>query len=148
MSKYPDLDELLEQLDAFIAGGQPDQIDAAEVKLGLKFPQTFKDYLSEWGNLSAEGQEYYGLTRSGDFDNSGVPNCVWYTLTERVDVGLPDELVIVRNDNGEQYICIECNLPGNEERIVYWDNIEREVDRTVNMTFVEFLKEELEELLE
>ena len=100
MSKYDEIDELLKKADAFVAGGQgPTMVSAAEAKLSVVFPPSFREYLLRWGNLSFDGYEYYGLTRNSDFENASVPNCVWFTLRKRIQVGLPKSYVVFRNKN-------------------------------------------------
>lgn len=68
-------------------------IDKAQETLGVNFPNSYKEFLREYGCGSVEGIEIYGLI-DGDFLNSGVPDAVWVTLQER-KLGLPNNLVIV-----------------------------------------------------
>ena len=145
MSSHDEIDRLLKGLNAFIAGGQSEaMIAAAESELGLSFPASFREYLLRWGNLSFDGYEYYGLTQSSDFKKAGVPNCVWFTLRKRADVGLPHSLVVFRNDNDEEYVCIDSE-PQGEERIVIWDNVGRCVSESFSMSMLDYLREELSE---
>lgn len=146
MSKYTDIDTMLDKAHAFIAGGQSaEMVSAAEARLGIKFPPSFREYLLEWGNLSFDGCEYYGLTRNADFDNAGVPNCIWFTLRKRLTVDLPHNLIVFRNDNDEEYMCINTDdeLEGDERRVVIWDNVEREIYEILDVCFIDFLREEL-----
>lgn len=151
MSIYDQLENQLEELDAFVAGGQPEpMVAAAEAKLGVTFPPSFRTYLHRWGNLSIDDVEYYGLTRNDDFDNAAVPNFVWFTLRKRKAVGLPDNLLVFRNINDEVYVCIDTNqpLPGDERRVVTWDNVDRVVDNVLDRNFAEYLADELTEIAE
>ena|SRR5579863_1387398 len=84
MSKYDEIDQLLVESDAFVAVGQGEAtVAAAESKLDVSFPPSFREYLRTWRNLSFGGYEYYGLTRNGDFDNSGVPKLRVVHLAEK-----------------------------------------------------------------
>lgn len=151
MSNIEEIEQILNDLDAFIAGGQPEaMVSAAESKLGVSFPPSFREYLLRWGNVSCDEVEYYGLTRNGDFDNGGIPNCVWFTIRKRTTVGLPLSLVVFRNINDEEYYCIDTNevLENDERKIVIWDNVAREISRTLDGNFTDFLLEELTEISE
>lgn len=149
MSIFEEIEQLLNDLDAFIAGGQPEaMVGAAESKLGVSFPPSFREYLVRWGNISCDDLEYYGLTRNGDFDKGGVPNCVWFTMSKRTTVGLPHSLIVFRNINDEEYLCIDIDqaLDNDERKIAIWDNIEREISQTLDVNFADFLLEELTEI--
>jgi hypothetical protein len=150
MAPNDDIEQLLKQAEACIAGGQSDEmIAAAEARLGVTFPASFRAYLSQLGNLSFNGYEYYGLTRNADFDHSGIPNCVWFTLRKRDQIGLPAPLVIFRNENDEKYYCLDTTQTRDDEcPVVIWDNITREISQTLNARFSEFLQAELTEWLD
>lgn len=151
MSTIEEIEHILNDLDAFIAGGQPEaMVSAAESKLGVSFPPSFREYLLRWGNVSCDDVEYYGLTRNDDFDNGGIPNCVWFTTRKRTTVDLPHSLVVFRNINDEAYYCIDTNqvLENDERKIVIWDNAAREISQTLAVNFAEFLLEELSEMSE
>lgn len=151
MSTIQEIDHLLKDLGAFVAGGQSEEmVSAAETKLGVFFPPSFREYLLKWGNVSCEGYEYYGLTRNDDFDNGSTPNCVWFTLKKRHDVGLPHSLVVFRNINDEEYICIDTDrhLGNVERRVVIWDNVDRMVSQTLAINFADYLREELTDISE
>lgn len=151
MSTIEDIDHLLKDLGAFVAGGQSEEmVSAAESKLGVSFPPSFREYLLRWGNINYEGYEYYGLTRNGDFDNASVPNFVWFTLKKRQDVGLPQSLIVFRNVNDEEYICIDTarNLERDERQVVIWDNLVRTISQTLAVSFADYLREELTEIAE
>lgn len=148
MSSQDDVDQLLRDSDAFVAGGQTEtMVAAAEAKLGVSFPPSFREYLLKWGNLSFGSYEYYGLTRNGNFENSTIPNCVWFTLRKRSQVGLPHSLVIFRNNDDDEYVCIDTDhvLNGGERGIAIWDNVERSVSQSLQMNFMDYLREELME---
>ena len=151
MSLFDEIEKQLEQSGAFIAGGQsPETITAAEAKLGVTFPPSFREYLLRWGNISFDGYEYYGLTKNTDFENASVPNCVWFTLRKRSLLDLPDRFIVFRNENDEVYYCLDMEqmLEEKERGIAIWDNLNHSVSQTLNINFIEFLHEELSEFLE
>ena len=48
--------------------------------------------------------EFYGVIDE-DWENSSVPDGIWYTLSERGQAGMPDELVVVGDTGmGELYV--------------------------------------------
>ncbi|QDV18395.1 Antitoxin YobK [Gimesia panareensis] len=150
MTRFDEIDQLLKQADAFIAGGQSaEMIAAAQARLGVTFSASFRAYLLKWGNLSFNGYKYYGLTRNADFDHASIPNCVWFTLRKRVQVGLPESLVVFRSENDEEYYCLETAQTRDDEcPVVIWDNIAREISQTLNLSFIDYLREELGEWLD
>lgn len=146
MDIFADIDALLETApDVFIAGEKsPEMVEAAETRLGISLPVSFKTFLRKYGNLSFGSTEYYGLTANADFDKSSVPDFVWFTLRRTGE--LPAGYAVFRSDNGEQYACLDTGSldESGECPVVLWDVIDRD-GREVPMNFAEFLKEELTE---
>ena len=151
MSDYPEIDKMLQEIDAFAAGGQPEAaIEAAERKLGLRLPKSFRKYLLEWGNISFGPFESYGLTQNCDFENSGIPNCVWFTIKKREAVGLPANLVVFRNENDDVYLCLNTGIAVNDDEcsIAKWNNVNRCIEEVLQISFIEYLAEELRDCLD
>ncbi len=124
-----------------IQGSHTDEeILNAETALSIKFPNEFIFYLKKFGCISFDGIEYYGLTGDVDFESSGIPNFVWFTLKKRRQLGFPNEYLIFKNDNGEIYYC----LSNNENEIYIWDNIQRVIlQPPIRMSFLEFMLSDL-----
>jgi len=144
------LDEIQEQMgaigDVFVAGGRPESVEAAESRLGVRLPASFRGYLERWGNLSVGSIEYYGLTRNDHFDNAAVPNFVWFTLRKREQVGLPSDLVVFLNKDGDEYVCLDTSKMMDDEcPVVIWDNVSRAVSEVLECDFAEYLLGELDE---
>ncbi len=59
-----------------------DDMVAMELRLGVNFPPSYKAMLSEFGNMTFEGVEIYGWTRSG-LNAKGVPDVVSTTEKDR-----------------------------------------------------------------
>lgn len=71
----------------------PELISAAEKKLNVQFPPSYRFFLEELGCGDIEGLEFYGVINE-DFENSSVPDAIWLTLSQR-NAGLPLEYVVV-----------------------------------------------------
>lgn len=131
-------------------GASEESISAAEAALGVKFPSDFRRYLAKWGNLGWDGVENYGIV--DDNPNAKYQNVVSGTQYVREEGGLPENYVVLVNEDGDEYICVDVNQP--EGAIVTWDFFARElVDRYYQRpSFVDYLinefvsqAEELEE---
>ena len=94
-------------------------ITSAEIVLGLTFPTTYKRFLQDFGAGSFGAFEIYGVI-TPDFEQSGVPDAIWITLTERNAGDLPDNLLIVHAVGDGALICIDCRQLNaqNEARLV------------------------------
>lgn len=88
-------------------GGRSDElIKKAEERLNLKFSNIYKDFLQNFGAMSFGAEEFYGLVRE-DFDNSRIPDAIWYTLVERIQVSLPDTLLVIYDTGSEELFCLD-----------------------------------------
>ena len=110
---YRYAEELIEQneeLSDFVGACPSELIEKAEHKLGVKFPDSYREFLLRYGAGSFGSEEIYGVIKD-DFDNSGIPDAVWYTLKQRKEVELPEDLIIIYSTGGEGMFCL--NLGGN-----------------------------------
>ena len=127
-----------------ISGGASDAaIEKAEFAFGSRFPESFADYLREWGALSIGPIEFYGIT-SDDFVNSGIPDAIWFSSLKHSQGVLPDGLVVVMNDNGEKFYCASL-LPETYGGIVSWNVTDREISALVSHSVQDFMIECLTE---
>jgi hypothetical protein len=137
--------------DVFDAEGKKDSalVSKAEKLLGVRLPETFKQYLQEVGTISFEGKEYLGIIH-GDFANSGIPDVVWYNLRQREKYGFPPHLIVFYNDDSVQFTCLDTSsfFSADECKIVVWDNVFKKISDSVEISFGDFLLEEMEEALE
>ncbi|MBU3759175.1 MAG: SMI1/KNR4 family protein [Candidatus Omnitrophica bacterium] len=69
-------------------------VSQAEHALGLKFPPTYRAFLKKLGCGDVAGEEFYGIVDE-NFEESGIPDAVWFTLEERKRGGLAASLVII-----------------------------------------------------
>jgi antitoxin YobK len=129
---YPD--------DVDISGAVDDScIASAEKYLNVKFPPSYKEFLREFGTLGMPN-EIYGITGS-DFQNSGIPNGIWYTAIQRKDISLPHNLILVREDDGVACYCIDTSKTDehSESPIIVWDVPSSKIVMQKGNNFSEFL---------
>lgn len=147
-----DVERSLREIDDLVTGvaHEEDEVASAEKKLLVTLPNSFKEYLKRWGNLSMGAIEYYGLTQSSNFENAGIPNFVWFTIKKRDEVGLPSHLVVFQNSNDEVYYCLNTDsfMNNSECSIVVWNNLDRSIDQTMAVDFFGFLLGDIEEYIE
>lgn len=87
-------------------------IGLAEETLGLKFTGVYRDFLRNYGAGNFGAQEIYGVIND-DFYNSSVPDGIWYTLTERNEIGLPNNLLVIYDTGGDELYCLDFNMLNN-----------------------------------
>ncbi|MGE7184041.1 SMI1/KNR4 family protein [Peribacillus sp. NPDC006672] len=92
----------------FIGGRSTELINLAEEKLGLRFTGLYLDYLQTFGAGNFGAQEIYGII-SADFENSSVPDAIWYTLTERKEINLPSNLLVIYDTGSDELFCLDFN---------------------------------------
>ncbi|GEN36863.1 SMI1/KNR4 family protein [Aneurinibacillus danicus] len=91
----------------FFVGPRPiELITLAEEKLGLKFTGSYLDFLKSFGAGNFGAQEIFGII-NGDFENSSVPDAIWYTLTERKEIDLPHNLLVIYDTGSDEFYCLD-----------------------------------------
>jgi len=67
--------------EADFAGPRPPElIERAEQAADVRFPPTYRRFLSEYGAGNLGSTEVYGVI-DDDFENSSVPDAIWHNLT-------------------------------------------------------------------
>jgi hypothetical protein len=124
-------------------------ITKAEEALAVRFPDSFKSYLLEWGSLCFRGIEYYGVTHD-NFEKPGIPDVVWVNKHLRSKYGFPTHLVVFYDNDGVEYFCLDTNnfFSETECAIVLWDNVYKKVADSDEISFGEFLLEEVKQTLD
>jgi hypothetical protein len=90
-------------------GQKPEElISLAESVLRIKFPPTYRTFLSKYGCGDIAGQEFYGIVNA-DFINSSVPDAIWLTLDERKSSNLPEDFVIIYASSDGVYYSLDCS---------------------------------------
>lgn len=85
---------------------------AAERRLGLRLPPTYRRFLLELGAGSFGATEIYGVI-DVDFERSSAPDAVWTTLQMREQSSLPADLVVIGIEN-EEVICLRVRPKAEE----------------------------------
>lgn len=150
MSGIDDLRQALKIIDE-IGGGDfegnksDDIISLAEIKLGLTFPPTYREFLKKLGCGDVEGLEFYGIITE-DFENSSVPDAIWLTLDERKR-GLPVNLIIFYSGGEGSYYALDSNEVDKQgEYPVVMFNQNAGPFPKVSNSFGSFLLDELRQL--
>ena len=96
-------------------------IAAAEGRLGVTFPPSYRRFLLELGAGELAGQEFFGVIDAA-FSHPSVPNGVWLTLRARDDWLLPRSMLVVGFDGGVDYYVIDTAkaMPDHEPAVEIW----------------------------
>jgi hypothetical protein len=147
-----DMERVLElvrehQDEATFAGPRGRLVAAAEAALGHPLPPTFRRFVEELGAGDLAGVELYGIVDE-DFEDSGIPDAIWFTLEERREAGLPEGLVLVMQDIDGFFACLDTRgvARGAEAPVVAWR--EGEPSERLASDFGAFVREQLEQALE
>ncbi|WP_435009588.1 SMI1/KNR4 family protein [Tundrisphaera lichenicola] len=106
-------------------GAAPSEIELAQQKLNVVFPDDYKDFLLKFGRAKLKYDHVHGI-------GYGVPdlaNVVLNTIDERDDFEplLPNHLIPVMNDGSGNHFCIDINKSRHGiSPIVFWDHESRD----------------------
>lgn len=117
MENYKKAIKVIEQnkSECYFAGQRSENdIILAEKALGLKFSGIYKEFLKTYGAGSIGSEEIYGIS-SLDFENSTVPNGIWYTLSERKEINLPANLLVIYSTGDGELYCLDYNKINGEK---------------------------------
>jgi hypothetical protein len=92
-------------------------VTAAEERLGLKFPPTYREFLLRLGAGNFGTREFYGVI-DDDFEDSAIPDGICYTLNERND-GLPLELIVIGATGDGGLYCLDTGQAGEAPVVTY-----------------------------
>ena len=51
----------------------------------------------------------FSMNYPPDFENSSVPDAIWYTLTERRETNLPSNLLVIYDTGSDEFFCLDFN---------------------------------------
>ncbi len=88
------------------SGASDRAISAAEDYLGLRFPTSYREFVSEVGWGSIGGRYFYGITPDGVAATS-IPSAIFATRSEREDGGLPPWLLIVEDSGSDEQFVLD-----------------------------------------
>src|SRR4030042_816764 len=115
--------EILKEKKCHVSGQKPlEYIDKAEKVLGLKFPNSYKEFLLKRGCGNVRSYEFYGIV-DDDFENSSVPDGIWLTLDEREKNNLLHEYILI-GDANEGWYALDTSKMNNEGEcpVVIWQH--------------------------
>lgn len=132
---------------AFFSGTKSDELLAkAEEVLSLEFSPMYRRFLSEFGAGSFGSIEFLGIIDE-DFEESCVPDGIWYTLSERQNSNLPNNLLVIyETGDGDLYCQDYSNIENYEPKIIVYSpgtsNQEKNFEIVAN-SFGDFFTERL-----
>ena len=97
-------------------------IKKAELILGLKFTGLYLDFLQTFGAGNFGSEEVFGII-DDDFENSSIPDAIWYTLTLRKSVNLPSNFLVIYDTESDDVFCLDFNSTDvkGEPKVVAFD---------------------------
>jgi hypothetical protein len=101
---------------AFAGPRDPALLAAAEAALGRPLPASYRRFVEELGAGSLGSFEVYGVI-DDDFEDSSVPDAIWFTLSER-EAGLPGGLVVVGESGDGALVCLDLDDGAAEPPVV------------------------------
>ncbi|APM37705.1 SMI1/KNR4 family protein [Clostridium kluyveri] len=98
----------------FFAGNKSEElVSKAEEALEIRFSSQYRKFVLDYGAGSIGAEEIYGVV-DDDFDNSSVPNGVWFTLTERQEIQMPENLLVLCDTGSDEFFCLDFNKLNND----------------------------------
>lgn len=135
ITKYP-------AKQSFVGPRPESLIQAAEKRLGLEFPPTYRRFLLEYGAGSFGSSEICGVI-DYDFEHSSVPDAIWYTLIERNEARLPNELIVIYEVGDGELLCLDLGAKESGEApvVAYQPGLppEKQSKEVIAKDFGEFL---------
>ena len=107
-----------EDLSDYIENINYELIEKGEKYLDIKFPNTFKQYLKDFGSLTFGATEIYGVIDE-DFINSSIPDAIWLTMKKRKELNLPKQFIeIYEVGEGTEFFLDTSKMKNNECSVV------------------------------
>lgn len=118
-----------------------EEVWVAEERLGVHFPDSYREFLQKYGSGRYGGEPIYGLGTPDD----NLPNVVWATETMRTaDDFFPGDLVPVQDTGEGDVLCLATSRmnENNECPVVQWIpemSMDEQAFEVINKTFAGFL---------
>lgn len=139
-----------QQINHFIGTRSENLLLAAERAIGFPFPPIYRRFLSDFGAGNFGYIEIYGVI-DDDFENSSIPDGVWFTLTERVQNEFPVNYFIFSETGSGEFYCFELNEQAYDTPIfIYEPGIplkHQKMEKVAN-DFGEFLLYKIQQVVE
>jgi hypothetical protein len=118
MSKndYEKAQQKIAQLDKHSFFSGPKQfslVNAAEMRLKVKFPPDYSRFLSDYGAGGIGSFEIYGLN-DDNLNAIGIPNLVWYMEKARKEWQLPQSLIPIYDLGDGEVFCLDISVARDE----------------------------------
>ena len=98
----------------FVGMRSEEVINKAQEVLELKFSKIYLEFIKNYGAGNYGSEEILGVIDE-DFEESSVPDGVWYTLTEREEVKLPKNLLVIYETGSDEIFCLDHSKLNDEE---------------------------------
>jgi antitoxin YobK len=118
-----------------------EEVWVAESRLGVTFPDSYREFLMKYGAGSFGGEPIYGL----GVPDTDLPNVVWATEAIRTaDDFFPEDLVVIQDSGEGDLLCLATSRmnESNECPVVQWIpemSFEEQMFEVINKTFAGFL---------
>ena len=81
-------------------------INKAQEVLKIKFSKIYIKFLKNYGAGNYGAEEILGVI-DDDFEESSVPDAIWYTITEREEANLPKDLLVIYETGSDELFCLD-----------------------------------------
>jgi antitoxin YobK len=124
----------------FASGVEEQWVRKAEEALGVQLPPSFVYFLTHYGGATIGGEVVNGLLGI-EFDDACGPDIVYNTLLDRQNRGLDPSLVVLVDNDGDEFFYLQTGLVDEEaENPVLRELIEEKGTlRSYAANFAEFL---------
>ena len=128
--------------NAAYAGGVPaEEVWVAEQRLGVVFPNSYKEFLQRYGALLFSGEPVYGLGVPDD----DLPNVIFATEQVRTsDDFFPGDLVVIQDTGAGDLLCLATSRMNDDQEcpVIQWIpemSFDEQMFEVINSTFAHFL---------
>lgn len=127
----------------FVGPVSEQEVAAAEARLGVRFPPSYRSFLLTYGSGNFDVFEVYGL----GVPPIGIPNAVWYTEEHRSrSPGLPSHYVVVYSVGNGEVLCLATGEAGSDGEcpvVNWWPGVppEEQPHETVYPCFLAMLED-------
>jgi len=131
-------------------------ISKIELRLKTRLPQSYRKYLSDFGYLVVEGNEFYGEVEREEY-GGGLPSFVWATENARKNSEVGANELVIKSSGYGPIFTIDCaKHDKNGECPVYLvsSHYDAETDTVVYTrkkeadSFAEFFKNEIKMIID
>lgn len=144
ISKHPELDD-------FEKNSTNELIEKAEKFLDINITGSYKNFLLDFGAGAFGSLEILGVT-DDQFENSTVPNGIWYSFTLRKEINFPKHLIVIHEFGNGELFCLDLKSDASNPHVVaIWPEegspvvVTEKIANSFGEFFLKAVQEELEE---